>query len=45
MTALYEANAFGFLASSIAIIPVQFDLHAVVDLRDPAVHKLLQTDR
>jgi RES domain-containing protein len=44
VTALYEAQAFGFPASSIAIIPVQFDLRAVVDLRDAAVHQLLQTD-
>ncbi len=44
VTALNEAQAFGFPASSIAIIPVQFDLRAVVDLRDPAVHKLLRTD-
>ena len=44
VTALHEAQAFGFPAVSIAIIPVQFDLRAVLDLRDPAVHKLLQTD-
>jgi len=44
VTALHEAQAFGFPASSIAIIPVQFDLRAIVDLRDPAVHKLLRTD-
>ena len=44
VTALHEAQAFGFPASSIAIIPVQFDLRAVVALRDPAVHKLLRTD-
>jgi RES domain-containing protein len=44
VTALHEAQAFGFPASSIAIIPVQFDLRAVVELRDSAVHKLLQTD-
>jgi len=44
VTALHETQAFGFPASSIAIIPVEFDLRAVVDLRDPAVHKLLQTD-
>jgi len=44
VTALHEAQAFGFPASSVAIIPVEFDLRAVVDLRDPAVHRLLQTD-
>jgi RES domain-containing protein len=44
VTALHEAQAFGFPASSIAIIPVQFNLRAVVDLRDTAVHKLLRTD-
>lgn len=44
VTALHEAQAFGFPASSIAIIPVQFDLRAVVDLQDPFVHKLLHTD-
>jgi RES domain-containing protein len=44
VTALHEAQAFGFPASSIAIIPVQFDLRAVVDLRDPAVQKFLRTD-
>jgi RES domain-containing protein len=44
VTALDEAQALGFPATSIAIIPVQFDLRAVVDLRDPVVHKLLQID-
>jgi RES domain-containing protein len=44
VTALHEAQALGFPARSIAIIPVQFDLRAVVDLREPVVHKLLQTD-
>jgi RES domain-containing protein len=44
VTALHEAQAFGFPASSIAIIPVQFDLRAIVDLQDPAVHQLLRTD-
>jgi RES domain-containing protein len=44
VTALHEAQALGFPATSIAIIPVQFDLRAVVDLPDPVVHKLLQTD-
>ena len=44
VTALHEAQALGFPARSIAIIPVQFDLRDVVDLREPVVHKLLQTD-
>jgi RES domain-containing protein len=44
VTALHEAQALGFPARSIAIIPVPFDLRAVVDLRDPLVHRLLQTD-
>ena len=33
-TALDEVQAFGFPARSVAIVPVQFDLQAVVDLRD-----------
>jgi RES domain-containing protein len=44
VTALHEAQAFGFPASSVAIIPVECDLRAVVDLRDPAVQSLLQTN-
>lgn len=33
-TALDEVQAFGFPARSVTIVPVQFDLQAVVDLRD-----------
>ena len=44
ITALHEAQAFGFPASSIAIVPVECNLHAVVDLRDPAVQALLHTN-
>ena len=43
-----DCNLFNVLkiqdTSSIAIIPVQFDLRAVVDLQDAAVHQLLETD-
>ena len=44
VTALHEAQAFGFPASSVAIVPVECDLRATVDLRDPAVHALLHTN-
>jgi hypothetical protein len=44
VTALQEAQALGFPASSVAIIPVESELRAVVDLRDPAVQWLLQTN-
>lgn len=44
VTALHEAQAFGFPVTSIAIIPVQFDLKAVVDLRDRNVQNSLHTD-
>lgn len=44
VTALHEAQAFGFPATSIALIPVECDLRAVIDLRDPAVQKMLRTD-
>jgi RES domain-containing protein len=44
ITALHEAQAFGFPASSIAIVPVECNLHAVVDLRDPGAQALLHTN-
>ncbi len=44
ITCVHEAQALGFPASAIAIVPVQFDLRSVVDLRDPTVQKILQTD-
>jgi RES domain-containing protein len=44
ISALHEAQAFGFPASSIAIVRVECNLHAVVDLRDPAVQALLHTN-
>jgi RES domain-containing protein len=43
MTCLHEIQAFSWPATSTAIIPVQFDLKAVVDLRDPHVQGLLHT--
>ena len=44
VTALHEAQAFGFPAKSVAIVPVECELRAVVDLRDPAAQALLQTN-
>jgi RES domain-containing protein len=44
VTCLHEAQAVGFPASSVTIVPVQFDLRSVVDLGDPAVQKILQTN-
>jgi hypothetical protein len=44
ITCLHEARALGFPASAVTIVPVQFDLAAVVDLRDPAVQTILQTN-
>ena len=44
VTCLHEAQALGFPASTVTIIPVQFHLHSIVDLRDPTVQKILQTD-
>lgn len=43
-TCVDEAQALGFPASAIAIVPVQFDLRSLLDLRDPNVQKILQTD-
>jgi len=41
-TALQEVQAFGFPGRSIAIVPVQVDLQAVVDLRDANILGALQ---
>lgn len=45
ITCLHEAQAFGFPATAVAIIPVQYNLHSVVDLRDANVQKMLATDQ
>ena len=42
-TCLQEIQAFSWPATSTAIVPVQFDLKAIVDLRHPAVQSLLQS--
>jgi RES domain-containing protein len=44
VTCLHEIQAFGWPASAIVIVPVQFDLKAVVDLRDHKLLTLLQTN-
>jgi RES domain-containing protein len=44
ITCLHEIQAFGWPPSATAIVPVQFDLKAVVDLRDPEVQMVLQTN-
>jgi hypothetical protein len=44
MRCLHEAQALGWPATSTAIVPVQFDLKAIVDLRDPGVQSALQTN-
>lgn len=44
MTCLHEAQALGWPAMSTAIVPVQFDLRAIVDLRDPSVQSALHTN-
>jgi hypothetical protein len=41
---LHEIQAFGWPPSATAMVPVQFDLKAVVDLRDPKVQMVLQTN-
>lgn len=41
ITCLYEVQAFGFPVTSIAIVPLQLQLSAVLDLRDAAVQKKL----
>ena len=44
LTCLHEIQAFGWSPSATAIVPVQFDLKAVVNLRDPNVQTVLQTN-
>ncbi len=44
VTCLHEAQLFGSPIVSVALISVQFDLRAVVDLRAPAVQKILRTN-
>jgi RES domain-containing protein len=41
-TALQEIQAFGFPPHAVVIVPVEVDLQAVVDLRDPAIQSALQ---
>jgi RES domain-containing protein len=41
---LHEIQAFGWPPSATVIVPVQIDLKAVVDLRDPIVQKTLRTN-
>jgi hypothetical protein len=41
LTCLYEVQAFGFPARTVAILPVRLQLNAVVDLRDPATCRAL----
>jgi RES domain-containing protein len=43
VTCLHEAHLFGSPLIPVALIPVQFDLHSVIDLRAPAVQKILRT--
>jgi RES domain-containing protein len=44
VTCLHEIQAFGWPPSATVIVPVQFDLKAVVDLRDPRVQAALHTN-
>lgn len=44
VTCLHEIQAFGWPPSATVIVPVQFDLKAVVDLRDPKVQAVLHTN-
>jgi hypothetical protein len=41
---MQEIQAFSWPATSTAIVPVQFDLKAIVDLRDRSVQSLLQSN-
>jgi RES domain-containing protein len=43
VTSLHEIQAFGWPPTATAVVPVQFDLKAVIDLRDPNVQTTLQT--
>ena len=42
VTCLAEVQAFGFPSSSVTIVPVQFNLQAVLDLTDPQILATLQ---
>ena len=44
VTCLYEIQAFGWPPSATVIVPVQFNLKAVVDLRHPKVQAVLYTN-
>ncbi len=44
VTCLHEAQLYGSPLISVALIPVQLDLRAVVDLRTPTVQKILRTN-
>jgi RES domain-containing protein len=43
VTCLHEIQAFGWPPTATVIVPVQFDLKAVVELRDPKVQAALRT--
>jgi hypothetical protein len=44
VTCLHEAQLFGSPLIAAAVIPLQLDLRAVVDLRDNAIQKILRTN-
>jgi len=44
ITCLHEIQAFGWPPSATAIVPIAFDLKAVIDLRDPKVQTILRTN-
>jgi RES domain-containing protein len=44
-TCMDEVQAFGFPASSVSIVPVEFVLNSVLDLTDQSVQQALQTDQ
>lgn len=44
VTCLHEIQAFGWPPSATVIVPIQFDLKAVVDLRDPKMQAVLHTN-
>jgi hypothetical protein len=44
VTCLHEIQVFGWPPFATAVVPVQFDLKAIVDLRDPSVQTILQTN-
>lgn len=45
ITCLHEVQAFGFPVSSLAIVPIELQLNAVLDLRDAAVQGALGITR